>query len=97
MPKVPPKEAAGSAGGENSRSQSRPGTAPPPPPGKPPSSNILEGELSGSTCNETKDPNTSVDVLLLIDTWRVCRSGRRCGAAKPGGVGSADQPAAGPD
>lgn len=48
VPKVPRKEAAGSASGENSRPQSSPATAPPPPPGKPPPSNILEGELSGS-------------------------------------------------
>lgn len=47
VPKVPRKEAAGTASGENSRPQSSPAVAPPPPPGKPPSLSILEGELSG--------------------------------------------------
>lgn len=56
VPKVPRKEAAGTASGENSRTQSSPATAPPPPPGKPPSSSILEAELSGSACNETFEP-----------------------------------------
>ena len=48
VPKVPRKDATGTASGENSRAPASPAGAPPPPPGKPPSTANLESELSGN-------------------------------------------------
>uniref|UniRef100_A0A8C7Y394 Cyclin-dependent kinase 12 n=1 Tax=Oryzias sinensis TaxID=183150 RepID=A0A8C7Y394_9TELE len=65
VPKVPRKDATGTSGGENSRSQSSP-APPPPPPAKPPTTANLENELSGLGAAAEQLNQTELAVLLNL-------------------------------
>ncbi|XP_062263502.1 cyclin-dependent kinase 12 isoform X1 [Platichthys flesus] len=66
VPKVPRKDASGTSGGENSRSQPSPTGAPPPLPGKPPSTANLDSELSGLGAVAEQLNQTEMAVLLNL-------------------------------